>query len=75
MKIGELIKELQSLDPELNVFVSGYEGGYDDIIFNNTIRDIVLNYYDDSKWWMGAHEQKEDVSINNEKETVKGIIL
>ena len=30
MKVGELIEQLQQLDPELHVFVRGYEGGYDD---------------------------------------------
>ena len=30
MTVKELIEQLQQLDPDLHVFVRGYEGGYDD---------------------------------------------
>ena len=29
MTVKELIEQLQTLDPDLHVFVRGYEGGYD----------------------------------------------
>lgn len=31
MTVGELIEKLQTLDPTLEVFVRGYEGGYEDV--------------------------------------------
>ena len=42
MIVKELIEYLQTIDPELKVFVKGYEAGYNDV---NTINheDMVLN--------------------------------
>jgi hypothetical protein len=42
MIVKELIEQLQQLDPELLVFVDGYEGGYDDV----TISEVNLSMYD-----------------------------
>jgi len=42
MTVKELIEYLQTIDPELRVFVKGYEAGYNDV---NTINheEMVLN--------------------------------
>jgi hypothetical protein len=53
MKIKELIEKLQAFDPELEVYVDGYENGYDtpQEPFQSPIR---LNVHDE--WYYGAHE-------------------
>lgn len=71
MTVKELIEQLQQLDPELHVFVDGYEGGYDDIVISE-IKDIALNTHDE--WWYGKHDNfNENEHITNT--VVKGIIL
>ena len=58
MKVHELINALQALNPDLEVVVSGYEGGY-----NNTLSIqptvLVKDYYNYP--WMGKHEAAEYV--------------
>lgn len=55
MKVGELISFLYTLDPELEVVVSGYEGGY------SKVRGITepCEYVRDvnEAWYYGPHEQ------------------
>jgi hypothetical protein len=79
VKIKELIDYLQTLDPELSVFIKGYEAGYNDV---NTINheELVLNVH--SVWYYGKHEflknlEKKDKLLNKESEykSVKGIII
>ena len=75
MTVAELIENLKTMDPELRVFTAGYEGGYNDVVFNPTIRDIALNFH--SEWYYGEHEAV-DVIHSETKETheiVKGIVL
>ena len=55
MKVCELIERLQKLDPELDVLVSGYEGGVHDVDQLNPvtyIRDI-----NNEQWYYGNHEK------------------
>jgi hypothetical protein len=66
MKVSELIKHLETLDPELNVFVRGYEGGYDYPTISE-VHTFKLNVNDE--WWYGSHE------INSLEGDVKGVIL
>ena len=71
MTVKELIEQLQQLDPELHVFVDGYEGGYEDVSISE-VKDIALNVYND--WWMGEHDNYDETKhIDNT--VVKGIIL
>jgi hypothetical protein len=79
MTVKELIEYLQTIDPELKVFVKGYEAGYDDV---NTIghEEMVLNM--NSVWYYGKHDllkntEKRDKILNRESEhkSVKGIII
>jgi hypothetical protein len=53
MKVSELIQKLQAFDPELEVYVDGYENGYDtpQEPFQSPIK---LNVHDE--WYYGAHE-------------------
>ena len=70
MKVHELINALQALNPDLEVVVRGYEGGY-----NNTLgiqpTVLVKDYYNYP--WMGKHEDAEyaeqfhDLDTNQKK--------
>ena len=60
MKVKELIKELSKLDPDLNVYVSGYEGGYVDVEGVSKDR-MVRDYHRTEEWWYGSHELVESV--------------
>lgn len=79
MTVKELIEYLQTIDPELRVFVKGYEAGYNDV---NTINheDMVLDM--NIVWYYGKHDllrnmEKKDKILNRESEhkSVKGIII
>lgn len=71
MTVKELIEKLQQLDPELHVFVDGYEGGYNDVVISE-IKDIALNVNKD--WWYGDHDNFDE-SRHIDNTVVKGIIL
>lgn len=70
MKVRELINSLQALNPDLEVVVKGYEGGYDNAL---DVQPMVLvkDYYNYS--WMGRHEdagfveQVHDLDTNQKK--------
>ena len=80
MKVKELIDLLSRIDPDLDVYRPGYEGGYEDV---NNIRfeDMVRNYNPEDEWWYGPHESKYVCSLkesdeSQEKlETVVGVLL
>ena len=72
MKVGELIEQLQQLDPELHVFVCGYEGGYNYAGPASKIMEVALNYH--NEWWYGDHEDANEVDRENYT-IVKGIVL
>ena len=72
MTVKELIEKLQTLDPNLRVFVSGYEGGYDDAAIPNNIMDIALDYHDE--WYYGKHEDANVVD-KTKYIIVEGVIL
>lgn len=54
MKVSELIEILQTVNPELEVFVEGYEGGFDDIRPYITIQTFEKNV--NEEWYYGPHE-------------------
>jgi hypothetical protein len=76
MTVKELIEQLQTLDPNLRVFVSGYEGGYNDAGPISGVRDIVLEYHKGT-WYYGLHEEVGvyDLGPSHSFEIVKGVIL
>jgi hypothetical protein len=55
MNVSELIEQLQKLDPSLEVYVTGYEGGYDDVEKMEHI-EVCKNFYYD-EWYYGNHEE------------------
>jgi hypothetical protein len=76
MTVKELIEQLDKLDPNLLVFTTGYEGGFNDAIIGEEV-EVILNYH--TEWYYGKHEfvdivnaRKKDIS---NYETVKGIVL
>ncbi len=74
MTVKELIEQLQQLDPELYVFVRGYEGGYDDAGPITPPNDFALNFHDE--WYYGDHEVADYYDLDPNKYTiVKGVIL
>lgn len=75
MTVGELIEQLQQLDPDIQVFTRGYEGGYEDVKINiEDIRDIALGVH--KEWYYGNHEDANHPYYPVESKTVvKGIIL
>jgi hypothetical protein len=74
MKVGELIEQLQQLDPELHVFVRGYEGGYNYAGPATPPNDFALDFHDE--WYYGDHEVADYYGVENGDYTiVKGIVL
>ncbi len=76
MIVKELIEQLQQLDPDLHVFVQGYEGGYDDVGPISNVMDIALNVH--TEWYYGKHEDADTVYYVPDKDKhtiVKGIVL
>lgn len=72
MTVKELIEQLSTLDPEMQVFTTGYEGGFNSVDNINSIDDIVLNYHEE--WYYGPHESIKNTDLKNYN-TVKGLIL
>lgn len=74
MTVKELIEQLQTLDPDLHVFTSGYEGGYNDASPICKVEDIALEYHKGT-WYYGLHEDADEVRDKEKYTIVKGIIL
>lgn len=75
MTVKQLIEQLQQLDPDLHVFTSGYEGGFDDVYVGEEM-EIALNVHDE--WYYGKHESADSgyyVPDKSKFKIVKGIIL
>lgn len=67
MTVEELIDRLSELDPNLNVYRSGYEGGYEEVSYL-TIDKIVRNYHKEDEWWYGRHELAGVANSDSEPE-------
>lgn len=76
MTVKELIEQLQTLDPDLHVFVQGYEGGYNHAGPIGNVREIALDVHEE--WYYGKHEDADSdyyVPDKSKHTIVKGIIL
>lgn len=71
MIIKELIEELQKYNPDLLVYLSGYEGGLDDL---NYIKDAYVIRDTNKEWYYGRHTESR-ISDISETYTIKGIFL
>ena len=65
MVVSESIEILQKLDPDLRVFVQGYESGFDDIKISD---ETNFSLYINEDWYYGPHEKDKNGPI-------KGIVL
>lgn len=71
MKIKDLITELQEHDPEMEVMVAGYEGGYhSDLVVGQETVMLDRN----KEWYYGPHESTCCMS-DDEVEEGKGKII
>jgi len=75
MKVKDLIILLQEINPELEVFLEGYEGGYKQFHAIDKAEDFVLNVNTEDKWWYGPHERVKDVDNPEGYTVVKGVVL
>ena len=76
MTVKELIEQLSELDPELHVFVKGYEGGYQHVKpwKLSAIQDIYLDV--NPEWWYGPHDTRDNCRQHPDSyQQVKGIVL
>lgn len=73
MKIKELTDKLQKLDGELNVYISGYEGGINDM--TDIREDVAVALNCNSAWHYGAHEEITDVIKHESSDKARGILL
>ena len=69
----EKAKYLISINSDLYVFVSGYEGGYNDAGPISNVVDMALDYHEE--WYYGKHEKVENCHPLIENKIVKGILL
>jgi hypothetical protein len=60
MKIKELLEKLQQFDPELEVLVEGYEGGWDAPVISD-VKEFEPNV--NTEWYYGRHEQRKGGSM------------
>ena len=58
MTVAQLIESLKNYPPDLQVVVSGYEGGYNDVGRFEKIK-IIRDY--NTAWYYGKHERVEDI--------------
>ncbi len=77
MKVSELIKHLELLDPEQIILVQGYEGGLVDITADKIDeQQVILNYHQGMTWY-GPHEigDKDDLAFNRDFLDKKDLVL
>lgn len=75
MTVEELIEVLQQHDPKATTVVSGYEGGFKDVKFVETL-ELVPDFY--NQHWMGPYENFEVVKSLYKKpaiSVVSGVVL
>ena len=74
MTVKELIEKLQTLDPDLRVLTSGYEGGFNDIDISKP-ETFCLNV--NTEWYYGPHEISTHVHEEDRPnyKLEKGIVL
>ena len=76
MTVKELIDRLQELDPELRVYMNGYEGGFEDVSGIGDPQEYALNVHEE--WYYGPHEnvdRKHWVRDKSEYIIMKGVVL
>ena len=74
MTVGDLIKELQTIPPDLIICRPGYEGGFKEVKKAVT---VLLAVNINSEWYYGEHELLKNVQEKNSQtyEVMQGVIL
>jgi hypothetical protein len=74
MKVKDLIQQLSKLDQDLEVFVGGYEGGFEYAEIGE-VKDIALNVNTD--WYYGPHEDLDGLSEEQKLQfkIIKGVVI
>lgn len=74
MKVKEMIEQLSKLDPDLKVFVNGYEGGHCYAGVGG-VDTFYLNV--NTAWYYGPHDSCEYTlrHLDGDYETVKGVCI
>lgn len=67
--VKDLIEKLQTVDPDLVVLTSGYEGGFREVHFNGHVFEFKKDVH--NEWYYGPHE----IAEGNRHGDFKGIIL
>ena len=68
MKIKDLVKELNNLNPDSQILVQGYESGYDDIV---SLKEIKIFKKRNANNWDGEYDDAE----NRKKNVIKSVII
>jgi hypothetical protein len=58
VKVKHLMDILRRAGPDMDICISGYEGGLKDLEVVNVDVPIKDNYYPESDWWMGPHSDE-----------------
>jgi len=53
LKIKQLLEKLNGLDPELEIYLKGYEGG---VVELRTVAEVEVAKNYNVDWWYGPHE-------------------
>jgi len=72
LKIKQLLEKLNGLDPELEIYLKGYEGG---VVELRTVAEVEVAKNYNVDWWYGPHEvirYNGDLLVEN-KDTFKNI--
>jgi len=74
MKVAKLIEKLMEFDGNLDVIISGYEGGFGDIVCLNETE--IYRCVNDA-WYYGPHEEAKYCNKNlvKGKKKTKAVIL
>jgi hypothetical protein len=78
MKVRELIEQLKMLDGEINVFVTGYQGGVDDLERIEPETQVALNVNVDTVGYSGDHEadaQEQTLPYPDGVSIVRGVVF
>lgn len=67
--VKDLIEKLQTVDPDLVVLTPGYEGGYNDVEWSDSVREFNKDVY--TEWYYGPHGE----TVVGSKGDFKGIVL
>lgn len=76
MIVSELVELLKQRDPNLRVFVQGYEWGFHDVELDNISENLVeLDHWKGEGGYGGPHERVGRIPSGLKLETIKGLLF